>query len=84
VYAPSDPVMRIGVVSFTIDGISPHEVAQYLDDEGGILVRSGMHCAEPLMRYLGCPEGTLRASLAFYNTESEIDTLAATVREMVS
>ena len=84
VYAPSDPVMRIGVVSFTIDGISPHEAAQYLDDEGGILVRSGMHCAEPLMRYLGCPEGTLRASLAFYNTESEIDTLAATVREMVS
>lgn len=84
VYAPVDPVQRISVVSFTIEGIPPHEAAAYLDEEGGIMVRSGMHCAEPLMRRLGCPDGTIRASLAFYNTESEIDTLAATVREMLS
>ncbi len=82
VYAPADSRQRIGVVSFTIAGISPHEAAAYLDDEAEILVRSGMHCAEPLMRYLGCPEGTIRASIAFYNTESEIDTLAAMVQEM--
>lgn len=56
-------------------GIGLGEAAAYLDDEGGIMVRSGMHCAEPLMRQLGCPDGTIRASLAFYNTESEIDTL---------
>ncbi|MDR3102144.1 MAG: aminotransferase class V-fold PLP-dependent enzyme [Methanocalculaceae archaeon] len=84
VYAPADPKQRISVVSFTIDGIPPHEVAASLDDEGGIMVRSGMHCAEPLMRYLGCQEGMVRASLAFYNTESEIDTLAAMVREMAA
>lgn len=82
VYAPTNPDQRIAVVSFTIDGVPPHEAATYLDDEGGIMVRSGMHCAEPLMRHLGCPEGTIRASLAFYNTESEVDTLAATVQEM--
>jgi len=79
VYAPPDPVQRISVVSFTIDGISPHEAAAYLD----VMVRSGMHCAQPLMRQLGCPDGTIRASFSFYNTESEIDTLAATVREMI-
>ncbi|MDU9377063.1 Cysteine desulfurase [Methanocorpusculaceae archaeon Sp1] len=81
-YVPADHKQRIGVVSFTIPGISPHEAAAYLDDEAGIMVRSGMHCAEPLMRYLECPEGTIRASIAFYNTESEIDTLAATVLEI--
>lgn len=84
IYAPASPDQRIGVVSFTIDGIAPHEAAAYLDDEAGILVRSGMHCAEPLMRQLGCPDGTIRASLTFYNTESEIDTLAAVIREMIS
>ena len=82
VYAPENPAERIAVVSFTVPGMSPHEVASYLDDEAGILVRSGMHCAEPLMRFLGCPEGTVRASLAFYNTESEVDTLVAMVREL--
>ncbi|MDV0444438.1 aminotransferase class V-fold PLP-dependent enzyme [Methanorbis rubei] len=81
-YVPADPTQRIGVVSFKIPGISPHEAAAYLDDEAGIMVRSGMHCAEPLMRYLECPEGTIRASIAFYNTESEIDTLAATILEI--
>jgi cysteine desulfurase/selenocysteine lyase len=84
IYTPIDPDQRIGVVSFTIDDIHPHEIAAYLDDEGGIMVRSGMHCAEPLMRRLGCPDGTIRASIAFYNTESEIDTLVAVVRGMIS
>lgn len=65
-------------------GIGLGEAAAYLDDEGGIMVWSGMHCAESLMRQLGCPDGTIRTSLAFYNIESEIDTLAATVREMLS
>ncbi|MDR0438883.1 MAG: aminotransferase class V-fold PLP-dependent enzyme, partial [Methanocalculaceae archaeon] len=54
IYAPTSPDQRISVVSFTIDDIHPHEVAAYLDDEGGIMVRSGMHCAEPLMHQLGC------------------------------
>jgi cysteine desulfurase/selenocysteine lyase len=84
VYAPTNPNQRIGVVSFTVADISPHEVATYLDDEGGIMVRSGMHCAEPLMHRLGCPDGTIRASIAFYNTENEIDTLVATIQEMVT
>ena len=80
VYAPRDPDARIGVVSFTIEGMHPHEIAQQLDDQAEILVRSGYHCCQPLMESLGLPDGTVRASLALYTTEQEIDLLLAAVR----
>ncbi|HJJ47520.1 MAG TPA: aminotransferase class V-fold PLP-dependent enzyme [Methanocorpusculum sp.] len=81
-YCCKDADRRIGTVSFTVDGYSPHEVAQWLDDEHGIAVRSGMHCAEPLMRYLGAQDGTVRACVSFLNTEAEIDTLTAVLKEL--
>jgi len=68
------------VVSFTIEGMHPHEIAQQLDDQAEILVRSGYHCCQPLMESLGLPDGTVRASLALYTTEQEIDLLLAAVR----
>ncbi|MDP3564318.1 MAG: aminotransferase class V-fold PLP-dependent enzyme, partial [Methanoregula sp.] len=82
VYAPSHPETRIGVVSFTADGFHPHEVAQQLDEAADILVRSGHHCCQPLMESLGLPDGTVRASLALYNTQEEIDMLIATLEEL--
>ncbi|NLN08382.1 MAG: aminotransferase class V-fold PLP-dependent enzyme [Methanoculleus thermophilus] len=82
VYAGKDPHTRIGVVSFTIDGIHPQEVAQMLDEEADIMVRSGHHCCQPLMEHLGLPEGTVRASMAAYTTEQEIDLLIAAVDEI--
>jgi len=82
VYAPSHPVPRIGVVSFTVDGMHPHEVAQQLDETADIMVRSGHHCCQPLTDYLKLPEGTVRASLALYNTNHEIDMLLATLEEL--
>jgi cysteine desulfurase/selenocysteine lyase len=82
VYAPEKPVPRIGVVSFTADGIHPHEVAQQLDESADIMVRSGFHCCQPLMEYLKLPDGTVRASLALYNTGHEIDMLLATLEEL--
>jgi len=63
-----------GVFSFTLGGVHAHDVAQFLDREG-IAVRAGHHCAQPLARRLGVA-ATVRASLAFYNTFSEIDRLA--------
>jgi cysteine desulfurase/selenocysteine lyase len=63
-----------GVFPFTLGGIHAHDVAQFLDREG-IAVRAGHHCAQPLAKRLGVP-ATARASLAFYNTFSEIDRLA--------
>ncbi len=68
------PGRAAGVFPFTLGGIHAHDVAQFLDREG-IAVRAGHHCAQPLARRLGVP-ATDRASLAFYNTFSEIDRLA--------
>ena len=82
IYAPRHPVPRIGVVSFTVDGMHPHEIAQQLDETADIMVRSGHHCCQPLMAHLRLPEGTVRASLALYNTEYEIDMLLATLKEL--
>jgi cysteine desulfurase / selenocysteine lyase len=82
VYAAEAPVDRMGVVSFTVDNLHPHEAAQQLDESADILVRSGHHCCQPLMERLGLPEGTVRASLGLYNTEEEVDMLVATLEEM--
>jgi cysteine desulfurase/selenocysteine lyase len=84
VYACPDPTQRIGVVSFTIEGFHPHEVAQALDENADIMVRSGHHCCMPLMERLGLREGTVRASLSVYSTRDEVDTLLAAVKEIAA
>ncbi|WP_319378906.1 aminotransferase class V-fold PLP-dependent enzyme [uncultured Methanocorpusculum sp.] len=81
-YSCRDKDQRIGVVSFTVEGFAPHEIAEWLDDEHGIEIRSGLHCAEPLMRYLSAEKGTARACTSFYNTESEVNTFIAVIREL--
>ena len=64
---------KAGVLSFTLEGIHPHDVGTILDTEG-IAIRTGHHCAQPVMDRFGVP-ATARASLAFYNTKAEIDAL---------
>ena len=66
---------KAGVISFVMEGIHPHDVGTVLDQEG-IAVRTGHHCAQPLMERFGIP-ATTRASFAFYNTKREIDALVA-------
>lgn len=66
---------KAAIISFTMDGIHPHDIGTILDSEG-IAIRAGHHCTMPLMRYLGIP-ATARASMTFYNTKSEIDRLIA-------
>ena len=66
---------KAAVLSFVIEGIHPHDIGTVLDRQG-IAVRTGHHCAQPVMERLGVP-ATTRASLAFYNTPAEIDALAA-------
>lgn len=82
VRGPPNIKNRIGVVSFTIDRIHPHEIAYLLDERASILVRSGDHCCIPLMRYLGLENGTVRASLYLYNTLEGIDLLIETIEEI--
>lgn len=66
-----DSSKHCGIVTFTIDGVHPHDIASLLDTEK-IAVRAGHHCAQPLGAYLGVP-ATARASMYFYNDEEEID-----------
>jgi cysteine desulfurase/selenocysteine lyase len=68
------PRERIGIVSFTLDGVHPHDVGSLLG-ERGVAVRTGHHCAQPLMDHLGLP-GTVRASFGLHNDASDIDRLA--------
>jgi len=79
VIGPQNGVDRGAVISFTIDGVHPHDVGQALDGNG-IAVRTGHHCAWPLMRKLGLV-GTTRASFYIYNDKSDIDTLADSIVE---
>ncbi len=70
---------RSGVVSFTVESIHPHDLAQVLDGEG-VAIRAGLHCAQPLHACLGIGP-TARASLYLYNTRQEIDRLVAGIRK---
>ena len=68
---------KVAVVSFVIDGVHPHDVGTIVDREG-VAIRTGHHCAQPVMDRLGIP-ATARASFAMYNTLEEVDVLAAAV-----
>jgi cysteine desulfurase / selenocysteine lyase len=74
IIGPRTVVARGGTVSFTMEGIHPHDVGQILDDVYGIAVRVGHHCARPLHLRFGIP-ATTRASFYLYNTTAEIDAL---------
>ena len=71
---------KVPVLSFTLEGIHPHDIGTILDTDG-IAVRAGHHCAQPLMKHYGVP-GTARASFAFYNTPGEADALVASLRKI--
>jgi len=64
---------KAGVLSFNLDGIHPHDLGTVLDHQG-IAIRTGHHCAMPVMEFFGIA-GTARASLAFYNCRQDIDQL---------
>lgn len=74
-------VEKSAVLSFLVDGIHHYDMGLLLDKQG-IAVRTGHHCAQPLMRALGI-EGTVRASFSFYNTLEEVDLLVAGIRRVV-
>ncbi len=74
-YGPADPAARAGVLSFNLADIHPHDLATILDEEG-IAIRSGHHCAQPLMKWLDIPAAS-RASFYLYNSPEDVDALKA-------
>jgi cysteine desulfurase / selenocysteine lyase len=71
---------KAGVLSFVMEGVHPHDIGTILDQEG-IAIRTGHHCAQPVMERFGIP-ATARASFALYNTKEEIDALARGIRKV--
>jgi len=85
IHGPRDPELRGALVSFALDGIHPHDVAEILGRRG-VCVRAGHHCAQPLMQHLGT-SATSRASFAVHSTREEVDALVdglAEVRKVFS
>ncbi len=83
IYGPLNAQKRVGVVSFNLSNIPPHRVAFLLSEKHNIAVRSGLHCAHPLVKYiLNVPNGTVRASAYIYNTKDEIDKLVSALNEI--
>ncbi len=73
VYGPKELDKRASVISFNVNGVHPHDVASILDSEN-VCIRSGNHCAQPLLRYMGL-DSTCRVSFYIYNTKEDIDRL---------
>lgn len=72
---------KASVLSFTIEGVHPHDIGTILDQQG-IAIRAGHHCAQPVMQFFDVP-ATARASFAFYNTKEEVDKLAEAVQKVI-
>ncbi|SEP92971.1 aminotransferase class V-fold PLP-dependent enzyme [Flavobacterium urocaniciphilum] len=79
IYGPTDLSKKASVISFNIENIHPYDIGTIIDRQG-IAVRTGHHCAQPIMDFFKIP-GTIRASFAFYNTKEEIDIFVEAVKK---
>jgi cysteine desulfurase / selenocysteine lyase len=82
IYGPSQATERGGIVSFQIEGIHPHDIAEICNRDA-VCIRAGHHCAQPLMRALGVP-ATARASFGVYNTREDVDRLIEALEKAIS
>jgi cysteine desulfurase/selenocysteine lyase len=79
IYGPENSESRSGILSFNIDGIHPHDIAQIAGDQG-VAIRAGHHCCQPLMQHLNI-SSTARASFSFYNNKEDIAALVMAIHE---
>lgn len=84
IYGPRDMETRTSVVSFNLRDIVPSDAALFFDERFGILCRPGLHCAPAAHRTIGSfPQGTIRFSFGFFNTEAEVDLAAEAVARLL-
>lgn len=79
-YGPAEPSRHVGVASFNVHGVHPHDVSSVLD-MSNVAIRAGHHCAQPLLTWLGI-DSCCRASIAFYNDKHDIDELIAALQQV--
>lgn len=79
-YGPQDVTLGGGIVSFNIPGVHPHDVGSILNDSG-VAIRTGHHCAQPLLNKLGC-NATARMSFYLYNTREDVDAAMAAIKRV--
>lgn len=82
IYGPTDLTKKASVISFNVEGIHPYDIGTIID-KLGIAVRTGHHCAQPIMDFYKIP-GTIRASFAFYNTKEEIDIFVEALKKAIT
>jgi len=82
-FTPNKVEGRLGVFSFVVDGVHPHDIAYILDNEG-VAIRSGHHCAQPLLNRIGADTGTARISTYIYNTKEDIDIAVKAIEKVKS
>uniref|UniRef100_A0A7C9EBY4 cysteine desulfurase n=1 Tax=Opuntia streptacantha TaxID=393608 RepID=A0A7C9EBY4_OPUST len=85
IYGPalSQTVQRAAICSFNVEGIHPTDIATFLDQQHGVAIRSGHHCAQPLHRHLGM-NASARASLYFYNTKEDVDSFIEALNDTIA
>lgn len=81
--APSQTVRRAAICSFNVENIHPTDIATFLDQQHGVAIRSGHHCAQPLHRYLET-NASARASLYFYNTKEDVDSFIEALNDTIT
>lgn len=81
--APSETVTRAALCCFNVEDIHPTDIATFLDQQHGVAIRSGHHCAQPLHRHLGI-NASARASLYFYNTKQDVDDFINALKDTIS
>ncbi|KAG5525359.1 hypothetical protein RHGRI_031886 [Rhododendron griersonianum] len=80
---PSQTVRRAALCSFNVKDIHPTDIATFLDQQHGVAIRSGHHCAQPLHRHLGV-NASARASFYFYNTKEDVDNFVLALNDTVN
>jgi len=83
IIGPLDPAERSGVLSFTVDGVNPHDIVMLLDESSNIMMRSGAHCVHSWFNSRGLKEGSARASVYIYNTEEEVRVFVESLKKAV-
>ncbi|WMV31559.1 hypothetical protein MTR67_024944 [Solanum verrucosum] len=81
--APSRTVKRAALCSFNVKDVHPTDIATFLDQQHGVAIRSGHHCAQPLHRHLGI-SASARASLHFYNTKDDVDRFIDALKDTIN